>query len=168
MKKFLALLIAMMMVLSLAACGDDKDPAPSGDEGKTPSSNQQQEQPSGTPDEGDNSGPDVSGEWPDNEWTKLICKPSTGTISRHVYDEKYDRYLISMSDWSLEGAEAYLEELAAMGFVDKFTDKEPKLEENFSGNAYQAQIKNDSGCVVGVSFYPEKNSGQIIIEKADG
>ena len=54
MKKLFALLIALMMVFSLAACGGGNDtPDPSGSEDNTPSSSQQQEQPSSTPDEGD-------------------------------------------------------------------------------------------------------------------
>ena len=53
MKKILAFLLAMMLVLSLAACGGKDTPAASGSEGNTPSSSQQQEQPSSTPDEGD-------------------------------------------------------------------------------------------------------------------
>lgn len=56
MKKLFAFLLAMLMALSLAACGDDKDPAPSDGEDNTPSSSQQQEQPSSTPNEDETSG----------------------------------------------------------------------------------------------------------------
>lgn len=65
MKKILAFLLAMMLVLSLAACGGGNNtPAPSNNEDKTPSSSDQQEQtdsnddeqPSNTSDDGDNNG----------------------------------------------------------------------------------------------------------------
>lgn len=50
MKKLFALLIAMMMVLSLAACGGGNDtPDPSGSGDNTPGNSQQQEQPGDTP-----------------------------------------------------------------------------------------------------------------------
>lgn len=52
MKKLFALLLALVMVLSLTACGGDKDPTPSGNGDNTPSSSGQQEQPSSTPDDG--------------------------------------------------------------------------------------------------------------------
>ena len=61
MKKLFALLLALMMVLSLAACGGgDDDKTPSSDD-KTPSSTQQQEQNKPDPDEGEDE-PDNSGE----------------------------------------------------------------------------------------------------------
>ena len=60
MKKLFALLLALMMVLSLAACGGgDDDKTPSSDD-KTPSSTQQQEQNTPDPDEGEDE-PDNSG-----------------------------------------------------------------------------------------------------------
>ena len=53
MKKILALALAMIMIVSLAACdGGNDTPDPSGSEDSTPSSSQQQEQPSSTPDPG--------------------------------------------------------------------------------------------------------------------
>lgn len=59
MKKLFALILALMMVLSLAACGGDDDKTPSSDN-KTPSSTQQQEQNTPDPDEGEDE-PDNSG-----------------------------------------------------------------------------------------------------------
>jgi len=49
MKKLFAFLLALVMVLSLAACGGDDDKTPSGSEDKKPSSQQQQQN---TPDPG--------------------------------------------------------------------------------------------------------------------
>ena len=61
MKKLFALLLALVMVLSLAACGGgDDEKTPSSDD-KTPSSTQQQEQNTPDPDEGEDE-PDNNGD----------------------------------------------------------------------------------------------------------
>ena len=101
MKKRFALLLALVMVLSLAACGGGDDKTPSSAEDKTPASSQQQETPSSDvsqPDNKDNetTAPDTqqSGEeeqadkpvptsglpldWPDNDYTKLVPAPDCG------------------------------------------------------------------------------------------
>ena len=59
MKKLFALLLALAMVFSLAACGGGDDDKPPSNDDKTPSSSQQQEQ--NTPDPGTDE-PDNSGE----------------------------------------------------------------------------------------------------------
>lgn len=153
MKKIFALLLAMTMVFALAACGDGNDtPAPSG---SGTGGTSQQEQPSSTP---------ANDEWPDNEWTKLICKPTTGKISSHKYSESSELYTIFLNDWSLEDAEAYMNELAAMGFVDLFTDGEPEMEDKMSfRKCHESMMKNNNGYEVSVAFYPENNRGVITI-----
>lgn len=66
MKKLFALLLALVMILSLAACGGEK--TPSGNE-EPPKQTQQQEQPSNTPNHGEDETPDNTGgdENPDKE-----------------------------------------------------------------------------------------------------
>lgn len=66
MKKLFALLFALVMVLSLAACGGNDTPDPSGSSDNTPSSS---EQPSETPGHGEDETPDNTGddENPDKE-----------------------------------------------------------------------------------------------------
>lgn len=54
MKKILVMALALMMVLSLVACGGKDDPKPSGND--TPSTSQQTGQPSNTPDDSQPSG----------------------------------------------------------------------------------------------------------------
>ena len=168
MKKILALALAIMMVLSLAACGGGNEETPSGSGGSTPGSSEQQEQPSDTPDEDKNDGPDVSGEWPDNEWTELVSKPTTGTITGHSYLDSMGLYYVYIADWSLEDAEAYMNELAAIGFVDRFTDGEPEMDDKTSlRKCYEAQMKNSNGYEASVVFYPESNEGNIILSEED-
>ena len=61
MKKFLILALALIMALSLAACGGKTDPAPSGNDTTDPGTSQQE--PSNTPDESTPSGGDMT------DWT---------------------------------------------------------------------------------------------------
>lgn len=76
MKRLFTLLLALMLLLSLTACGGgDKDPAPSGDEGKAPSSSRQE--PTSKPDE--STKPDDSGE---NEEMLLFGKEYTSPCGR--------------------------------------------------------------------------------------
>lgn len=90
MKKLITILLAVMMVLSLAACGGGNDtPDPSGSEDNTPSSSQQDEQPSNTPDEDDNS--------EDSNEVKLILK--TNPIENGMYNAEFRNYRTSYTEY---------------------------------------------------------------------
>ena len=85
MKRLFALLLALMMVLSLAACGgggDDKTPS---SDDKTPSSTQQQEQNTPDPDPV----PDEPEETPDNSGSEETPDPDTSG-STAVLHELFD------------------------------------------------------------------------------
>ena len=85
MKRLFALLLALMMVLSLAACGGgDDEKTPSSDD-KTPSSTQQQ--PQNTPDP--DPVPDEPEETPDNSGSEETPDPDTSG-STAVLHELYD------------------------------------------------------------------------------
>ena len=85
MKKLFALLLALMMVFSLAACGGgDDEKTPSSDD-KTPSSTQQQ--PQNTPDP--DPVPDEPEETPDNSGSEETPDPDTSG-STAVLHELYD------------------------------------------------------------------------------
>ena len=80
MKRLFTLLLALMLLLSLTACGGNEE-TPSGDESKTPSTNQQQEQ---SPDSGEGEltpKPDNSGEkeTPDNTDDDQFTEPAVET-----------------------------------------------------------------------------------------
>ena len=85
MKKLSALLLAFLMIFSLAACGGGNDaPDPSGSSGS--STSQQQEPPGSTPDEG--------GE--DNNEVKLILK--TNPRENDMYQEEFRNYRTSFTE----------------------------------------------------------------------
>ncbi|MCC8026661.1 MAG: hypothetical protein LIP16_15345 [Clostridium sp.] len=81
MKKILAILLATVMLLSLAACGGGKDPTPSGNSGTgdTPPASSQQEP--ATSDPGTNEG---------NDWEKVLyltglTAPEGSTVKKSGY-----------------------------------------------------------------------------------
>lgn len=143
MKKLFALLLALVMVLSLAACGGDKDPTPSGNGDNTPSSSGQQEQPSSTSDEDDGGGA-TSYEWPENAsailWTGSgkIVGTNTLTYSRGEVEIFYDTA-------TLEEVGAYIEMLKGRGVTYYGEGDEPALafedgEFSWAGNSGAIKI----------------------------
>ena len=129
MKKLMAILVAVMMLLSLAACGNSE--TPSGDEGVVTSqsdiqSNEDQggENSNGGENDNDNGNQgDISatgnGEWPKNEWTSHVPE-AEGTVLK--IDENMDTgmgkaYVLYM-DWTDEDALAYQQKLVDAGKVE--------------------------------------------------
>ena len=129
MKKLMAILVAVMMLLSLAACGNSE--TPSGDEGVGTSqsdnqSNEDQvgENSNGGENDNDNGNQgDTSatgnGEWPKNEWTSHVPE-AEGTVLK--IDENMDTgmgkaYVLYM-DWTDEDALAYQQKLVDAGKVE--------------------------------------------------
>ncbi len=103
MKKLFALLLALVMCLSLAACGGgDEDKTPSSSD-TPPSSGQQTQQPSNTPDPG-TSEPEETPSTPDNGQAQQTADEYVAALSEYVksrhsnaliyYDETY-----MMGDW---------------------------------------------------------------------
>ena len=119
MKKLLTLALALMMVLSLAACGGKTDPAPSG----TTDPGTSQQQPSSTPDDSkpsggeeipdDTSEPTDPSEWPDNEYTRLVPKPKTVTVTEM---DLSDNYCAIATTWTIEETIEYAGQIKAAGF----------------------------------------------------
>ena len=123
MKKLITLLLAVMMVFSLAACGGNEE-NPSGSEDNTPGSSQQDEQPSSPHDEGDDGGDNF--EWPENataiQWTGSgkIVGTNTLTYSRGEVEIYYDTA-------TLEEVGAYIEMLKGRGVTYHGEGDEPAL-----------------------------------------
>lgn len=126
MKKLFALLLAMTMALSIAACGGgNDDPAPSGS-GTTDPGASQQEQPSSTPDEGDKDdeqGAVSAVDWPAAEYiTDGMQYSGTGTITRVAEEDTYmgldvKNIYVYIVGSSLEDVESYINALKANGFA---------------------------------------------------
>ena len=128
MRKLLALLLTLALVLSLAACGGNETPSGSEDnpssntqqeEQNTPAPNEGESKPDNTPapgtDEPDNSGEKVEGEaWPENEFTSLVPKPENATVVNHMSVAGND-YSVIMA-MTLDDAYAYAQQLIAAGF----------------------------------------------------
>jgi len=89
MRKLLALLLALVLVLSLAACGGgDDDKTPSGNEDKTPSSSQQQQQNTpapGTDDKPDNT-PAANEGGSKADWDNTDYADYTGGVPEPEFD----------------------------------------------------------------------------------
>ena len=138
MKKLFALLLALVLVLSLAACGGEKAPS---DEENTPSSSQQQEQntpdPAPAPDNPDSSKDENSGEdeqkdvpvpttglplnWPDNDYTKLVPAPDCG--GKVLTSGEIGTLFAIELKWDMEQGLTYAQLLEDAGFGDDCVEK---------------------------------------------
>ena len=146
MKKTFAFLLALMMVLSLAACGGD-DKTPSSAEDKTPASSQQQAAPSPDVSQPDNKGnetqaPDTQqgGEdeqadisvptsglplnWPDNDYTKLVPAPDCG--GKVLTSGEIGELFAIELKWDMEQGLTYAQLLQDVGFGEDCVEKYEK------------------------------------------
>lgn len=141
MKKLIAFALALMMALSLAACGSSggNDPKPSGSEDGTPSASQQvgRDTPDPGTDEPDNSGGEeqTAVEWPTADYISEKMKyTGTGSLIHH-FETTWagDTYTkVCIADSSLEDVGNYIAFLKANGieYLDVTTMKsenEPEL-----------------------------------------
>ena len=125
MKRLLTPLLALLLTFSLAACGGNEE-TPSGSGNNTQGSNEQQEQPSSTPDEGDKDneqGAVSAVDWPTAEYiTDGMQYSGTGTITRvaeadtHLGHDFKNIYVYIVGS-SLEDVESYINSLKANGFA---------------------------------------------------
>jgi hypothetical protein len=115
MKKALVLALVLVLALTLTACGSGS--SNSGGSTTTPPAD------NNTSAQADNSGSQTTeqkpsgGEWPDNEWTALVPKPTVGTIDPFGSGASGDnsRCIIDMG-WTADEAKAYAAEVKAAGF----------------------------------------------------
>lgn len=108
MKKALALMLALMMVLSLAACGgkDDKQPSGSND---NPGTSQQSEQ--NTDDNTSKENAEPTGvEWQDNYLTEEVFKPDW-KIASNNYVEMFHSMTVTFKDVTKDEVIAYCDAL---------------------------------------------------------
>ena len=138
MKKILALLLVMMLVFSLAACGNEETPSGSDNPGTSNQEQTDNTDNSGNGDTTENNGggenneetesKGVSGEttgipvnWPDNDYTKLIPTPDVGG---KVLSSGENGSLFSIElKWSKDQGLAYAKQLQDAGFGDDCVEK---------------------------------------------
>ena len=167
MKKLFALLLALVMVLSLAACGGGDEKTPSNDD-KTPGSIGQQEQNSPDPDEGEDE-PDNQNtetyEWPTDEWI-IDAMMYTGageivSIQRNDTETKKEIKL-HIDGSNFADAAAYYDKVVAGGMDTNYGEEKPDSDESFYPilydleNGYQVEfnyIKDGSTVNYGKSTY---------------
>ena len=104
MKKLFALLFALVMVLSLAACGGGDDEKTPSNDNKTPSSSQQQPQNTPAPDPGTNK-PDKPDETPvpDEDGDPIDLSGYLGTKTGKFYSQFADGRMYMEYEMEMEG-----------------------------------------------------------------
>ena len=143
MKKFLALTLALMMLLSLTACGSDTTPpAESGDDVQqeqqnTPDPDEGGEEiantaePEETPDDGGDGEESADDEvvptsglpigWPDNDYTKLVPAPDCG--GKVLTSGEIGTLFAIELKWSMEQGLTYAQLLQDAGFGEDCVEK---------------------------------------------
>jgi hypothetical protein len=115
MKKVIIMVITLVLILALSACGGGDDAegdtseatAPAGDTGTSST-------PESTPDDTSADDTYASVEWPDNEWTQRVPKPPF-TVSSFESDDS-GSFIIYFSDATYETTKDYVDTLKANGF----------------------------------------------------
>lgn len=170
MKKVLALSLALVLALSLAACGGKDDPKPSGN--NDPGTSQQTRQPSNAPgtdepddppDKPDDSQPSgeadgASVEWPENEWTEIIPKAADTVvkIDENMNTGMGSAYVIYM-DWTDEDALAYGRKIAETGVT-------AGINEDISGGKFDMLYTDpDTGRMVQITELGETEDDYVIV-----
>jgi len=154
MRKLFALLLALVMVVSLSACGSGDDNKTPSSDNKTPSNSQQQEQNIPDTNEGEDKpeetpAPDTSeqkqpedsdketpsgGDWPTEGLAALVPAPGFDYMIVGNYDTVFS---IVYEDAAEDDVNAYIEEVKAAGFnVD---EKNIEFNGKYTFQAYNAE-----------------------------
>ena len=131
-----------------------------------------------------------AGEWPDNEFTKLIPKPEFEVEESFLTTKQY---MASFEDVTMDEAKKYCEQLKAAGFdkninidefttweefirsdpdFDDFTDEEiaefvAEMEDLEMNQSYNFEADNGAGYLIDV-FWMEGYSTSVTVKRADG
>jgi hypothetical protein len=165
MKKIITIALALVLVLSLAACGGNSSgggssttpPATSDNSTTPPANSSTTTPPSDTPDNSQSAdNGDDSSKWPDNEYTQQVPTPSFTYTGSNTF---MGTFMAEFSDLTIEGAKSYEEELIASGFsVDE------ALSTRGDNNA-KIHLENSAGWIVEIMAYPDGNGSAIHITK---
>lgn len=131
MKKLLTLVLTLMMVLALAACGDKTDPAPSGS--NDPAASQQE------PADNEQEETNQTAQWPTEGLGALIPEPE---FEYEIRVDSAERFLIRVDEnvVGLDEIRAYTEAIKNAGF--DLVDWDEYDENN---NIYNFRTKNENG-----------------------
>ena len=120
MKKILALVLALPLALSLAACGGKDNPKPSGND--KPGTSQQEQQPGSTPDQQeqtDDKGGTTTG-WPTDGYGALIPEPDW---NYEIYQNDEYRFIVTYDEMSVDDLKPYTEKLKEAGFDNNIDER---------------------------------------------
>ena len=104
-------------------------------------------------------------EWPKNEWTNLVNKPENVTITSYGKLSYTDGYIVKWKEWSLEAAEAYIEDVKKSGF--NLESKWGNMTFNYDNarKAHRFNSMNSSEIHIEIWFTPEDKTGSIKFSK---
>ncbi len=157
MKKFLAILLAAMMVFALAACDTgDKPNTDKDNPGTSQTDNQGGENQGGeSSDNGDL--PSNENEWPDDKFTTHVPEPTFASYVSCSEKSAADGYILGQYGFSLEDevnmddVRSYVEELKNAGFTDSVTTTDTSV------SFYFAAKNPTTNVSVALTVYPDSN-----------
>ena len=150
MKKLIMLALVLILVFSLAACGESTDKDNSGGNSTNPPASQGgTETPSGN---NGKSPSDSIADWP----SQLPKLPTSFTVLSKESDENGFMVSLEWEDVTLVQLEAYVSELKAAGYTDIENEENEKYGENLS---FKYFATNSDGYNVELYFY-----GQFYIQ----
>ena len=101
---------------------------------------------------------ELDGDWPNNEFTKQVPKPSFGARAANTQEKSFS---IAFVDTKVEDIRNYVEELKKAGFTVNASNKDVEV---FGVVAYSYKASNDAGYRVEVTF-AENMCGMIITKE---
>ena len=155
MKKYLALILTLALALSLTSCRGKGSPSNGPDKSAAPAATQNANNAEKDDASSAGSGSVQNGDWPDNEFTKLIPKPTWTILSQNTLSYIF---LATLSDATLEEVKAYVEELKTKGFTIDATTSD-------AGTTYAYQAEHANGYYVSVTFSGSNSGVSIQVDK---
>ena len=101
---------------------------------------------------------ELDGDWPENEFTKQVPKPSFDATAANTQDKSFS---VAFVDTNVEDIRAYVEELKNAGFTVDASNKDVAV---FGVVAYSYKASNGAGYRVEVTF-AEKMCGMTITKE---
>ncbi len=142
MKKMMAILLAAILLLSLAACGGRDTPKPSGSadtpaisedgapEATQPAADDTSAPDAGQTEENDTSGNDESGldesqfQWKDCSLTEAVPKPTAGVLNGSILMPGESQYIAKVMEITDEQADEYLNTVKDAGWSGEKSDQD--------------------------------------------